>query len=169
VIGTASGQNSTPKIPRFEDYKARRVFRGQSVAPVFADLGQYSGSLLRCFQREPSEYANEPANFAGHYVLDQCTCGSGCHLLFMWDALDGKLFYREFFFGSVNIGPFDVRSMSPVVEYPGESYRLDSTLLVVEGCFAETCDCAKHYYQWTGDRFKLIRSEDVSKPSHCAR
>jgi hypothetical protein len=33
-------------------------------------------------------------NFAGHFVIDACTCGSGCHYLYMWDAVSGKFYQR---------------------------------------------------------------------------
>ena len=39
----------------------------------------------------------------GHFVMGSCGCGSGCHYLFMWDAITGE-FHPQFPFGPINIG-----------------------------------------------------------------
>jgi hypothetical protein len=122
----ASGQSV--RLPSFQDYRVAGVYRGRSKAPEFGNPDQPSGSDLRCFGGDPAEYARQQANFAGHFVIGACTCGSGCHYLFMWDALTGKV-YRQFPFGPINIGPYVLGANLPPVEYKGEQYRLDSTLL----------------------------------------
>src|SRR5207249_1037383 len=127
-----------------------------------------SGSDVRCFGGDPAEYAREQANFAGHFVLGTCTCGSGCHYLFKWDALSGKV-YRQFPFGPINVGPFGLGANLPPIEYKGEQYRLDSTLLIIEGCIEDTCDCATRYYTWNGNRFRLILKKPSRKPPNCLK
>ena len=105
------------------------------------------------------------ANFAGHFVLDTCTCGSGCQYLFIWDALTGKL-YRDFPFRAIDINGYDDEK-GDHINYKGEQYKTDSTLLMLEGCQEDTCDCATWYYNWNGSSFKLVAKKPVRKPAAC--
>lgn len=164
VIVPASAQRTKP--PRFEDYRVSNIYKGEVKGPEFGNLNQYSGTDLRCFGGDPADYAKEPVNFAGHFVVQACTCGSGCHYLYMWDASSGKV-YESFPAMPIDVGPFG-RSPSPV-EYKGEEYRLDSSLLIIEGCIEDTCNCARRYYKWTGRQFRLILRASVPMPPECKR
>jgi hypothetical protein len=86
----------------------------------------------------------------------------------MWDGLNGK-FYRWFPFGPINVGPYGLGSTVPPVGYKGEQFRVDSTLLIVEGCIEGTCDCATRYYNWNGGELKLILSRASRKPPRCSK
>jgi hypothetical protein len=86
----------------------------------------------------------------------------------MWDALNGN-FYRNLPFGLINIGPYGTGSIDPPIEYRGEQYRVDSTLLIVDGCIEGTCDCAERYYQWDGKRFKLLLKILSRMPPECRK
>jgi hypothetical protein len=86
----------------------------------------------------------------------------------MWDALTGK-FYRHFPFGPINVGPYSVGSGVPQVEYKGEQYRVDSTLLIVDGCIEGTCNCATRYYNWNGSAFKLLLSQASRTLPNCSK
>lgn len=158
------------RTPQFDDYRVSRLYTGETKPPNFGDPGQYQGAELRCLGTDPTGYSDEHPNFAGQYVVDTCTCGTGCHFLFMWDAISGKLFYRNLPFKPLNIGPYLSSSpQSTQVTYSGEEYRLDSSLMVIEACFGETCDCAKRFYRWTGSEFKLILKQPVQLPGSCVR
>lgn len=88
----------------------------------------------------------------------------------MWDALSGKIFYREFPFHAINVGPYsEAGSQAQPIVYGGEQYQLDSSLMIVEGCLGETCDCARRYYRWTGSRFQLILKQPVRMPPACLK
>lgn len=155
--------------PRFEDYPVSDIYRGTVKPPHFGNPSQYQGTDLRCFGGDSSDYdySNERVNFAGHFVVDACTCGSGCHYLYMWDAVSGK-FYQRLPPGVIDIGPYAAReARSPGIVYKGEQYRPDSSLLIVEGCVEDTCDCATRYYRWTGSRFQLILRQPVRMPAKC--
>ena len=156
------------RLPRFEDFRVSSVYRGRVTPPKVGNLNQYSGTDLRCFGGNPGQYAQEKANFAGHFVIGTCTCGSGCHYLFMWDAVTGKL-HSHFPFGAINVGPYGVGGADPAVEYKGEQYRVDSSLLIVEACIEGTCDCAARYYTWSGNQFKLILKQPTRMPSNCVK
>jgi len=154
-----SGQDGqSAGTPRFEDYPVSSFYRGVVKLPDFGSPGQYEGTELRCFGGDPREYAQKQVNFAGHFVIDACTCGSGCHYLFMWDAISGKVF-RRLPPGVIDVGPFDSGG-GQSVEYKGEEHRADSSLLIVDGCVGDTCDCGTRYYKWNGDAFDLILSQE---------
>jgi hypothetical protein len=162
-----SGQSA--ELPSFRDYRVSNIYRGRVKAPDFGDLSHYSGTDVRCFGEEPNSYTAKPANFSGHFVIDTCSCGSGCHYLFIWDALSGKV-YREFPFGSINIGPYyGLGSIGPPIRYKGEDFRVDSSLLIVESCIEGKCDCAKRYYTWDGQRFNLVLKKPARMPRDCSK
>jgi hypothetical protein len=85
----------------------------------------------------------------------------------MWDAISGK-FYQRLPPGVIDIGSFDAGG-GRSVEYKGEQYRTNSSLLIVEGCVEDTCDCSQRYYQWTGSQFKLILRQPVPMPDACLK
>ena len=153
-----------PRLPRFEGYRVAELYRGSVLPPRFGDLSQYSGADLRCFSGDPEDYAKELVNFAGHFVIESCTCGSGCHYLFMWDAATGR-FYR-ITGAPINTGPFDVGTSNPV-SYKGEEFHVDSSLLVIDGCVGETCNCGTRYYRWNGRAFDLLARRASRLPSRC--
>jgi hypothetical protein len=80
----------------------------------------------------------------------------------MWNAVSGK-FYQRIPPGVINIGS----DSSDSVAYKGEEHYPNSSLLVVEGCVEDTCDCATRYYRWTGRRFQLILRQSVRVPAKC--
>lgn len=168
IIPLPKGLSQAVAPLRFQDYPVQNIYRGKVTAPELGDLSNYSGTDVRCFGGEPSAYAAEPVNFAGHFVMSSCTCGSGCHYLFVWDALNGKV-YRRFPFGAIDVGPYGDDSNVPRVAYRGEEYRADSSLLVVEGCIEDTCDCARRYYRWDGKRFKLLLRQAIPMPPKCRK
>lgn len=168
VVHLSIGFGQLTQLPRFQDYRVSSIYRGAVKTPDFGALNQYSGTDLRCFGAAPASYTNHPANFAGHFVIGTCACGSGCRYLFMWDALSGKV-YLQFPFGAINLGPYGIGAIVPPIEYKGEQYRLDSALLIVEGCTEGTCDCAKSFYAWDGRRFKLLLRQPLRVPPDCAK
>ena len=153
--------------PRFEDFRVSDVYVGLVKAPDFGDREQYQGTDLRCFGDDSTDYARQRVNFSGHFVIGSCTCGTGCHYLFMWDAVSGK-FYQRIPPGAIDIGPYPRRGVKPPgIVYRGEQYHSKSSLLVVEGCAEDTCDCAARYYRWTGTQFQLIARRPVRMPEAC--
>jgi hypothetical protein len=107
-----SGNGQSVVSPRFEDFLVSNVYRGATKPPDFGNRDRYQGTDLRCFGGDPMDYANKQVNFAGHFVISTCTCGSGCHYLFMWDAVSGK-FYHHVPPGAINVGPYAMRGVQP--------------------------------------------------------
>ena len=120
---------------------------------------------LRCFGPDRPRGTDKP-NFAGHFVVGTCSCGSGCRYLFMWDTRTGRL-YRDLPLGAFNVGPYQGDNRSSPVEYSGESFRPDSRLLIIDACREDTC--GKHYYVWTGNKFRLLTKTASGMPPNCGR
>jgi len=153
--------------PRFEDYSVVGSYQGQSMPPNLSGMDQIE--VHSCFGGDPAAYANRAPNFAGHYIVQLCSCGTGCHSLVIWDASTGKTIQRGLSFGAINVGPFRRNGDGAQILYGGEQYRPASTLMIVDGCLAESCDCATRYYKWTGNRLKLILAKPVQLPRGCLR
>ena len=100
-LSLASGQSVT--LPRFRSIGYRAYIMVKSSRRSSETPNGSSGADQRCFGGDPERYAAERVNFAGHFVMGSCGCGSGCHYLFMWDAITGE-FHPQFPFGPINIG-----------------------------------------------------------------
>lgn len=153
--------------PRFADFPVTTIYRGSVKPPNFVSAGKLVGADVRCFGGNASEFTRKQINFAGHFIIDACTCGRGCRYLFMWDAITGK-FYERLPPGVIDVGPFDMAGSDPV-EYKGEQYRIDSSLLIVDGCVEDTCDCATRYYRWDGGAFRKLSSTVSRAPAKCRK
>ena len=170
----ADAQPAHSNPPRFEDFPVSAVYHGPVKPPDFGDTDRFQGTDVRCFAdpvfpASPGFYAGEQVNFSGHFVISTCTCGSGCHYLYMWDAISGK-FYQRLPPGVIDVGPYTRRGAEPPgIIYRDDRYQVNSSLLIVEGCVEDTCDCANRYYRWTGNQFKLIFRGSVRMPEACLR
>jgi hypothetical protein len=153
--------------PRWADFPVTTIYHGSVNPPNFGAPEKFEGTDIRCFGGDASEFAKERVNFAGRFVIGTCTCGTGCHYLFMWDVITGK-FYQRLPPGVIDVGPYDANQTSPI-EYKGEEYRIDSSLLVVDGCVEDTCDCATRYYRWDGRAFRKISSTVSRVPAKCRK
>jgi len=165
AIASLSAQSAPP---RFEDYPVRTIYQGPTHAPNFGDPRRFEGSDIRCFGAEPDLYTGAQVNFAGRFVIRACSCGTGCHYLFMWDAMTGRFYQSLPPFKTINVGLYR-SAVNSDFDYEGEKSQPDSALLVIEGCLNETCDCARRYYRWTGKQFKQMATEPVQKPMECRR
>lgn len=161
-------QASTAQLPRFEDYRVPDVYAGKITPPRMGDPAQYSGTDVRCFGEDRAQYGIERPNFGGHFVIDACPCGTGCHYLFMWDARTGKV-YLDLPFGALNIGPYAANGNGTPIKYKGESYRPNSRLLIIDACREGTCDCAAKYYLWSGTTFRMLTKVVSRVPPNCQK
>lgn len=133
---------------RFEDYPASFAFAGKPAAPRLRTPGQ------RMFRTAIASAEEKGPNFAGAFTIAEWGCGTACVSFVVVDARSGAVYENPF--GSVPkaavyLGP------PPDPASTGLSYRLDSRLLVVAGCPNWTA-CARYYYEWAGDRFKLVQT-----------
>lgn len=159
--------NFARSAPEFTGYRVA-VYRGPVIAPDTHNMDIYE--IHACFADAPEALSNARVNFAGHFVIRACSCGTGCHSLVMWDATTGRLSIETPVDakGPINVGPYEqARPGLPLLFYKGERFRPDSTLLIIEGCHEQTCDCATWYYTLTGGHFKLILKQTAPKPAVC--
>lgn len=166
VFSLSPAVESQRRAPRFEDYPAASSYKGESMPPNVTGMDPFE--VHSCFGGDPAAYANRAPNFAGHYIVQSCSCGTGCHSVVLWEATIGKAILRGLPFGAINVGPFRGSDNETQIVYGGEQYRAASTLMIVDGCVGESCDCATRYYNWTGDRFRLILTQPVKLPRGCA-
>jgi len=168
-----ANSGSAEQAPTFKDYPVERPYKGKVALPEFQKRNpdRFPEQDLRCAGADENEralfFGRKKVNFAGRYVVDACTCGTGCHYLFMWDAESGKLF-RQFPFGEVMVGPYLVEG-KPEIEYSGEHYNVGSSLLIVEGCLYTAehpgrRDCARFYYNWNGQDFVRVFRQHTRVP-----
>jgi hypothetical protein len=160
--------------PTFADYPASPVYTGKVVPPRFQKSIQPSDFFPdgdpHCGWDDDGfherYYGAMKPNFAGHYVITGCTCGTGCHYFLMWDARTGEVI-RNLPVGTIEAGPYF--QVSPPIEYAGENHRVESSLLVLEGCFdwdahPERRDCARYFYVWKNEKFALIFKQATRVP-----
>jgi hypothetical protein len=150
VTGTAT--------PQFETYPVTSIFREKPALPIFAK-GQGG------FRTEIRKAAEKGPNFSGHYTIAEWGCGSGCISFAIVDAVSGRLKYPVPFVG------LGIPYMGTATgrNYKGLEYRLNSSLLIADGCpenedstdadFEK--DCGTRYYKWDDKQFLLIRTVAV--------
>ena len=143
--------------PRFEDFPAE-PYSGKNAAPKLK-----SDAKARMYRTRLAEWAKEPPNFAGHYILATWGCGASCTQITIIDAKTGKVFFPNGarYNAAVNVhadllGDGDLSDLwhgSGAVKF-----RQDSRLLVLIGMPEEKVEKRGiSYYVWEHDRLRLIR------------
>lgn len=147
LVNHVSNQAASQKISwalKFSDYAETNVFHGTPARPVLTTSRQ------RTFRTKIREAAAKGPNFAGHFTVAEWGCGSGCASFEIVDAITGKAFDP----------PFKTLAMPFVAggrDYQGLVYRLDSRLLILDGCPEEDEQkCGTYYYAWEKGELKLL-------------
>lgn len=144
--------------PQFEDYPVTAIFQGKPAAPIFAK-GQES------FRARIQQGARKGPNFAGHFTIAEWGCGSGCISFALTDAVAGRLYLAAPFAG---LGvPYQGAATGR--EYGGLEYRLNSSLLIADGCpeNEDSTDtdfeknCGIRYYKWERKRLCIEFSSSL--------
>lgn len=104
------------------------------------------------------EYSlNEPANFAGHYILTSWGCGTMCQMLAVIDVHNGEVFF-------------------PLASSLGVCYRADSSLLITNPLdeitiqdFGEDMPAwlKSGYYRWDGEQMQLLTESRQATKAAC--
>ena len=167
-------------MPRFADFPVTPIFPGSPGRPRFTSPPHlHPGRDIREGDLPPDaddryrssvEYdAKHGPNFAGHYTIALWSCGTGCSSMVVVDAKTGTL-YRDVPFGTLDINGNPAAKNH---EYAGLRFRIDSSLLIVEGCRdadfrrakGERPDCSRSYFQWMVPGFKFLRKIPLSPPT----
>jgi hypothetical protein len=153
LIAVLHGQ---PQWPRFEQYPAPKAFTGKPAPPILKTPGE------EAIDTEIREGAAKGPNFAGHYTIVKWGCGSACVSIAVADAMTGIIGESPFsILGYATSLRFPDDTTTHTTDFEPVAYRLNSRLLIVRGC-PEDKSCGAYYYEWTGSRFKLLRSAVVN-------
>jgi hypothetical protein len=151
---TRASEPSRRAAPRFEDFRVPTPIPPRNGAAFVTNH-------VPDPEKEISESAKEGPDFAGHFVIERFSCGSGCTSFVIVNVVTLKVFRND----------FDVAySFCPANRPPGAeaelAYKLDSRLLIVTGAI-ETLSrtrgevdgpCGYFYYLWDGRSLKQIHS-----------
>lgn len=177
VLGAQSTERGPrDRVPRFEQFKAKVTFQGIPAKPRFTapavlreNHGDSEGDKLpdadERYRGSVELAAEHGPNFAGQYTIATWSCGTSCSSSVVVDACSGQL-YRDTPYGTLDLSGS---------EYTGLSFRIDSSLLIVEGCLdtdAEqnhTPECSRSYYKWIPPRFILLRKIALPVPEWLQR
>ena len=139
---SVAGEKTKP--PRFEDYPVREKYDGKNAPPGLQSPEE------REFRTMLREAAQNPPDFAGHFIVGAWGCGAGCVSSAIIDAKSGAVYMVPF-------------TASVTGDRPGEpiEYKADSSLFVVHGSRNEADENGDFYYQWDGKTLKLIDSKVI--------
>lgn len=131
--------------PKFKDFPAGAPFTGSGVP------AQISSDAEKTYRTRLRAAASEPANFAGDHVISTWGCGTGC---LFGAAVSLKT-------GKVTFLPGTVCCWNG----PGErlEFRSTSRLLVAAGLIDETGAYGAHFYEFTGQSFRFIKTISLSE------
>ncbi len=93
--------------------------------------------------------------FAGKYTIVETSCGASCVYIAVINEETGEIATKMPFYALITDPFHDERGREV---QGGLFYRLNSRLLIAEGCFDTTGGdtpgyCAKAYYEWAGNGF----------------
>ncbi|MGL4768397.1 MAG: hypothetical protein ACRCV6_10025 [Formosimonas sp.] len=144
------------QLPRFEDYPVAAVYTGKHHAAVITKANRIMRTRLR-------QAAQEPVNFAGHYVLWSYGCGTNCLVNSIVDVKTGLEFPDEV----PTLSSCHNEDWTQIADYDIVA-RPNSRLLVVIGAQIKRGDdngqCLARYYQEKNGR--LLHIKTVAHPLH---
>jgi len=140
---TAAQQKSS--VPQFEQYPATSVYTGKPAQIILVTEAE------RTFRTRLRNAAKQSANFAGEYVLTTWGCGTSC--------ITGAVVSLKT--GVVTFLPGTICCWYG----KGERlhFRLNSRLLVTAGVMNEESEHGVHFYEFTGDEFKHLKTVPVKR------
>lgn len=162
LLGSNKIRAQTPlygnvSLPRFEDYPAIPGPSKLPAMPIFNDQDDLETDLR--FRQDVTTAALDGPNFAGKFTVAKISCGTGCVYIAVVNEETGRVF-SKMPFESLLVGPFKDRSGK--TQLGRVAFGIHSRLLVASGWFDSTNGrdegyCARMYYEWKGDQFRLVR------------
>jgi hypothetical protein len=157
--------------PRFDEYPVTAAFTGTPASPKIVpsskqDMEKIRNGVEKGWGVFHGNVEKKGANFAGHFILIQWSCGSPCLGMAIVDAKTGDVF-----------SPPDTTNCNVSfnllqnLTYPGQTpqnpevqFRIDSNLLIIKSDspgFPELPYTS--YYLWQGNRWTLLRKAPLRK------
>lgn len=158
----------TKGVPTFEQFPVSTVYRGTLHPPLLRT------PLERRYRTRIREAVREGVNFAGHYVLAKWGCGTGCYKFAVVDAVTGVIFdppfegfqgvYVHYWNSATRVWPhFDGQGRWWC---SGREYRVESRLLVMEGCISNAgVQCGRTYLEMTNSGLKKLHFDPDLLPN----
>lgn len=147
--------------PKLRDYPVAELFEGTAAEPIIAtpEARRYrtrikTGVRLKHWvTTEKGEIFSAGPDFAGHYFVIQWGCGSQCAMMAIVDAKTGAVYPPPLNGGGNELHvPLDVMGPAKI------EFARDSSLMILRNaCEAARCKCGIFYFNWIGDRFKLVK------------
>lgn len=146
-----TADNDTSEIHNFDDYTVEQSNE------VLSAIDFSSHPDAENFKTRLEYSLNEPANFAGHYVVTTWGCGTMCQVIAIIDVRNGEVFF-------------------PLTTSLGVCYRSDSSLLITNPLdeltiedFAEDMPAwlQSGYYRWDGMQMQLLAESQEATDSNC--
>ena len=138
---------SVPVRPSFEKYPATQIYKGTPAEPKL-DKDQ------RMFRTVIRKGARSPVQFAGHYTVAQCGCGTGCSQFYIVDSINGRVYDGGFGISDFPGSWLEKQSGDPPDRV---QFTASSRLLKINGCPNEH-DCGYYdYVMVDGEGLKLIK------------
>jgi hypothetical protein len=134
------------RLPKQSDYSVPR-YNGKVHAPILESKHH------RMFRTAIREAAKQSSNFAGHYVIADWGCGTGCTQFVILDALTGTVVDPPFQWVEFHYWGF-LSKIPKWAAYEPKwtcfddflTYQSDSSLLTVEGCISKN-QCGRTFYE----------------------
>jgi len=163
VMQTAWAQAQRTIPPHFEDYPVADAASRKAPAPQW--ISRIEGVPL--IEHGPTKMVLEAGpNFAGHYVVQQWTCGSPCVMMAIVDVVTGHVYHPPISSGSgvqkFNLGvefyPVPDDPEKAVARAARAEFRADSYLMIVKANPDPTRSRENytHYFLWRNNRWKLL-------------
>lgn len=167
MSGSAFGSAKTSKqscrsrqaaFPNAAQYPATEVSGEMVASPHITHFDRYFRTQIR------RQYAAGP-NFAGHYVLIQWGCGSGCLQFVIADSLTGKIFHPPVQTASFHFSKGDVEQEKNWQCFDDLLvFSRQSRLLVLEGCVDDK-QCGRHFYLMQEDGLREVQYDPDVLPN----
>lgn len=131
-------------VPKFDDYKVGNIYSGKTPSIVL-----HNNPQARMYRTVLRNEMKKGVNFAGHYTVVVWGCGTSCQSFAIVDQISGRVYFTK---------ELSLVSYTDYWENDyGLNYRPDSRLLVVNGRPDEDKDNGRYFYEWKGNRLKLIK------------
>jgi hypothetical protein len=148
-LQTAAGQQG---YPSFENFRVNHMYSGK---PARAKI---IGRRARMFRTRIREGAANGPNFAGKYTVVRWGCGSDCQQLAIVNAMSGEVFFPP---EILQIESCCFAGSDSLISEDTIQFKQDSRLLITVGLRfvgQKNEQLGKFYYEWRGNRLRLLRA-----------
>jgi hypothetical protein len=153
LLASAATAQETGRVPRFDDYPVKEVYKGKSAKPI----------LRTAKHREYEVYiqavADGGTNFAGHYTVIMLNCGEACVTADFLDLRTGRIIQRTFSSSGWREHHDGFRKIE---------FRSDSRLIVFPGGIGGKPPIGWHFYVFDDGKLKrlhtIVTGGDFRKP-----